>query len=126
MDSYYHSHDLGKFGEMGKGNKELWDKFMSYYSAVFAEGALGLPFGVDVCRIEEIDAELECVGDEPCRLAPVHLRAQREPRAEGEFADSQAAAAQCARSHGAQSSRSIARDGRPRTVARAGFVERRW
>ena len=40
MDSYYHSHDLGKFGEMGKGNKELWDKFMSYYSAVFAEGAL--------------------------------------------------------------------------------------
>ena len=40
MDSYYHSHDLGKFGEMGKGNKELWDKFMSYYGAVFAEGAL--------------------------------------------------------------------------------------
>src|SRR5574337_1210800 len=40
MDSYYHAHDLGKFGEMGKGNKELWDKFMSYYSAVFAEGAL--------------------------------------------------------------------------------------
>ena len=25
---------------MGKGNKELWDKFMGYYSAVFAEGAL--------------------------------------------------------------------------------------
>ena len=40
MDSYYHSHDLGKFADMGKGNKELWDKFMSYYSAVFAEGAL--------------------------------------------------------------------------------------
>jgi len=40
MDGYYHSHDLGKFGEMGKGNKELWEKFMQYYGAVFAEGAL--------------------------------------------------------------------------------------
>ena len=40
MDSYYHSHDLGKFADMGKGNQELWDKFMGYYSAVFAEGAL--------------------------------------------------------------------------------------
>ena len=40
MDSYYHSHDLGKFADMGKGNKELWDKFMGYYNAVFAEGAL--------------------------------------------------------------------------------------
>jgi len=40
MDTYYHPHDLGKFSDMGKGNKELWDKFMGYYSAVFAEGAL--------------------------------------------------------------------------------------
>ena len=24
----------------GKGNKDLWEKFMAYYSAVFAEGAL--------------------------------------------------------------------------------------
>ena len=40
MESYYHAHDLGKFSEMGKGNKELWDKFMNYYSAVFAAGAL--------------------------------------------------------------------------------------
>ena len=40
MDSYYHSHDLGKFADMGKGNPELWDKFLSYYNAVFAEGAL--------------------------------------------------------------------------------------
>lgn len=40
MDSYYHSHDLGKFSDMGKGNTELWDKFIGYYSAVFAEGAL--------------------------------------------------------------------------------------
>jgi hypothetical protein len=31
MESYYHAHDLGKFSEMGKGNKDLWDKFMSYY-----------------------------------------------------------------------------------------------
>ena len=40
METYYHPHDLGKFAEMGKGNKELWEKFMAYYSAVFAEGAL--------------------------------------------------------------------------------------
>jgi 4-carboxymuconolactone decarboxylase len=40
MDAYYHSHDLDKFADMGKGNKALWDKFMGYYSAVFAEGAL--------------------------------------------------------------------------------------
>jgi alkylhydroperoxidase/carboxymuconolactone decarboxylase family protein len=40
MDTYYNPRDLGKFGDMGKGNKELWDKFINYYSAVFAEGAL--------------------------------------------------------------------------------------
>ncbi|MBX3327047.1 MAG: arsenosugar biosynthesis-associated peroxidase-like protein [Nitrospira sp.] len=40
MDSYYHSHDLGKFAEIGKGNKELWNKFKNYYDAVFTEGAL--------------------------------------------------------------------------------------
>jgi alkylhydroperoxidase/carboxymuconolactone decarboxylase family protein len=40
MDTYYHPPDLHKFAEMGKGSKELWDKFMSYYSAVFADGAL--------------------------------------------------------------------------------------
>ena len=40
MDCYYHSKDLGKFGDMGKGNPVLWEKFMNYYSAVFAEGAL--------------------------------------------------------------------------------------
>lgn len=40
MDTYYHPHDLGKFAEMGKSNTELWDKFMAYYGAVFAEGAL--------------------------------------------------------------------------------------
>lgn len=40
MDTYYHPADLQKFADMGKANKELWDKFMSYYNAVFAEGAL--------------------------------------------------------------------------------------
>ena len=40
MDTYYHPHDLAKFPHMGKGHQELWDKFMNYYSAVFAEGAL--------------------------------------------------------------------------------------
>ena len=40
METYYHPDDLGKFSDMSKGNKELWDKFSSYYGAVFAEGAL--------------------------------------------------------------------------------------
>src|SRR5215472_13564353 len=40
MDTYYHPHDLGKFADMGKDNKALWSKFMDYYGAVFAEGAL--------------------------------------------------------------------------------------
>lgn len=40
MESYYHPGDLAKFPEIGKGNKELWEKFQSYYGAVFAEGAL--------------------------------------------------------------------------------------
>ncbi len=40
METYYHPHDLTKFADMGKGNKELWEKFMAYYGAVFADGAL--------------------------------------------------------------------------------------
>ena len=40
MDTYYHPADLGKFAEMGKGSKELWEKFSAYYAAVFAEGTL--------------------------------------------------------------------------------------
>src|ERR671925_1336867 len=40
METYYHPHDLTKFADMSKGNPELWDKFMQYYSAVFADGAL--------------------------------------------------------------------------------------
>src|SRR5213078_445644 len=50
MDTYYHPHDLGKFSDMGKGNKELWDKFMSYYSAVIALGvghAVQCPYCID-------------------------------------------------------------------------------
>ena len=37
MDCYYISKDLGKFGDMGKSNPALWEKFMNYYSAVFAD-----------------------------------------------------------------------------------------
>jgi len=40
MSSYYNSADLAKFSEIGEGAPELWEKFMSYYSAVFQEGAL--------------------------------------------------------------------------------------
>jgi 4-carboxymuconolactone decarboxylase len=40
MDSYYHAGDLAKFSDMGKASPQLWEKFFSYYSAVFAEGAL--------------------------------------------------------------------------------------
>ncbi len=37
---YYHSHDLGKFPEVGKNRPELARKFFDWYGAVFAEGAL--------------------------------------------------------------------------------------
>jgi 4-carboxymuconolactone decarboxylase len=40
MDTYYHPHDLGKFADMGKASEKLWEKFSSYYAAVFEEGAL--------------------------------------------------------------------------------------
>ena len=40
METYYHPHDLSKFPEMGKANPQLWEKFMGWYGAVFAEGAL--------------------------------------------------------------------------------------
>lgn len=40
METYYNPEDLGKFGTMGEEAPELWDKFMQYYGAVFAEGAL--------------------------------------------------------------------------------------
>lgn len=37
---YYHEQDLGRFAEMGKNAPELWQKFLGWYNAVFAEGAL--------------------------------------------------------------------------------------
>jgi len=40
METYYKPQDLPRFGELARGNAELWDKFMAYYGAVFAEGAL--------------------------------------------------------------------------------------
>jgi len=40
MDTYYHPPDLGKFSDIGKDNPQLWEKFLAWYSAVFAEGPL--------------------------------------------------------------------------------------
>jgi len=37
---YYHSADLARFAEIGKGAPDLWEKFSAWYGAVFAEGAL--------------------------------------------------------------------------------------
>jgi 4-carboxymuconolactone decarboxylase len=37
---YYHSTDLPRFSEIGRGNQALADKFFEWYGAVFAEGAL--------------------------------------------------------------------------------------
>ena len=38
--TYYDPHDLAKFGEMGAEAPQLWQKFLAWYNAVFAEGAL--------------------------------------------------------------------------------------
>ena len=40
METYYHPADLAKFPDMGKNVPELWHKYMEYYGAVFADGAL--------------------------------------------------------------------------------------
>lgn len=40
MATYYEAKDLEKFGTMGECASELWEKFMGYYGAVFAEGNL--------------------------------------------------------------------------------------
>ncbi len=40
MDTYYCPHDLDRFAEMGKSRPDLWAKYMDYYGAVFADGAL--------------------------------------------------------------------------------------
>ena len=39
-DHYYRAPDLARFGEVGKGAPELWQKFRTWYDAVFVEGAL--------------------------------------------------------------------------------------
>ncbi len=40
MSIYYDPEHLEKFAEIGKQCPELWDKFLAWYGAVFAEGAL--------------------------------------------------------------------------------------
>lgn len=40
MNTYYNPEDLEKFGTMGEEAPALWDSFMQYYGAVFAESAL--------------------------------------------------------------------------------------
>ena len=42
METYYDPADLAKFSRDGVGVEatELWDKYMEYYSSVFADGAL--------------------------------------------------------------------------------------
>jgi alkylhydroperoxidase/carboxymuconolactone decarboxylase family protein len=40
MEPYYDPADLARFAEMGKEAPELWQKFLAWYQAVFAEGAL--------------------------------------------------------------------------------------
>ena len=39
-DTYYHSDDLKKFGDIGKNCSELSAKFFAWYNAVFEDGAL--------------------------------------------------------------------------------------
>ena len=40
MEHYYHKDDLARFSDIGKENPELWNKFLEWYNAVFAEGSL--------------------------------------------------------------------------------------
>lgn len=40
METYYDPKDLAHFPDIGKDVLELWQKFLDWYSAVFAEGAL--------------------------------------------------------------------------------------
>lgn len=39
-NNYYNAEDLKKFGNIGEYQKELADKFFSYYAEVFKDGAL--------------------------------------------------------------------------------------
>jgi 4-carboxymuconolactone decarboxylase len=38
--SYYERQDLPRFPEVGNNRPDLWQKYMEYYGAVFADGAL--------------------------------------------------------------------------------------
>jgi alkylhydroperoxidase/carboxymuconolactone decarboxylase family protein len=40
METYYDPKDLARFGEIGQAAPHLWEKFMAWYGAVFADGAL--------------------------------------------------------------------------------------
>jgi 4-carboxymuconolactone decarboxylase len=40
MESYYDPKHLPRFAEIGKDAPELWKKFLDWYTAVFADGAL--------------------------------------------------------------------------------------
>lgn len=40
MSNYYHQEDLQKFGNIAEFQKELADKFFSYYNDVFKDSAL--------------------------------------------------------------------------------------
>ncbi|MEZ5401047.1 MAG: arsenosugar biosynthesis-associated peroxidase-like protein [Bryobacteraceae bacterium] len=40
MADYYHEDDLGRLHELGRNAPELWQQFQTWYSSVFAEGAL--------------------------------------------------------------------------------------
>jgi alkylhydroperoxidase/carboxymuconolactone decarboxylase family protein len=40
MANYYESEDLKKFGDIGRVNKELADKFFDYYNSTMKAGAL--------------------------------------------------------------------------------------
>ncbi len=40
MDTYYDPKDLTHFADMGEEAPELWKKFLDWYTAVFADGAL--------------------------------------------------------------------------------------
>ena len=39
-ETYYRPQDLPRFAEIGEDAPELWQKFQSWYGAVFEEGAL--------------------------------------------------------------------------------------
>ena len=40
MDTYYNPKDLAHFPDVGEEAPELWKKWLDWYNAVFAEGAL--------------------------------------------------------------------------------------